>query len=70
MKPLLSTTDLESAKADAIEIGLPKRGGKQVIGHARHCDSQGKAVNLYFLEDGSEVMVDDANKTVKKWPEV
>ncbi len=68
MKPYLSESrEVIIASTNAESINLPLHNGKKIIGSARH-EHDGVAVNLYFLDDGTDVMVDDNGKAVKKWP--
>lgn len=68
MRPQISKRhDVAEAKQEAEAGMLPKLGTKQAVAHVRHCDADGKSVDWYTLEDGTEVMKDRAGKTVTKW---
>ncbi len=68
MKPYLSEScERIIADSNAFGIKLPLHNGKKVVGSVRR-ENNGVAVNLYFFEDGTDVMVDDAGKKINKWP--
>jgi hypothetical protein len=56
---------VENDLAESAKI-FGKIGTKQVVGHARIKHANQDADNIYMLQDGSEVMEDDAGKKVKK----
>lgn len=69
MKPVLSVQNNEATKIKAIEAGLGIKNGKQIVGMGQVKNPGKLAVNLYILEDDSEIMEDEKGNAVKEWPE-
>lgn len=58
----------EAAVDNARAAGLPEIDGQQCVGRARRHKLGEPAINWYKLEDGTEVVRDDAGRDVA-WPD-
>jgi|GEM_PF-6120563 len=69
LKIEVETLEQKSKKIIEASKHFEKIDNKQIVGHSRVKHPNQPAVNLYVLEDGTEVMEDDEGKAVTKWPE-
>ena len=67
IKPTKSR-DLTAEEITELKEAGRVRGGKAIVSKARIKNPNQQGVNMYVLEDGTEIMENDAGQAVAKWP--
>lgn len=67
-KPIFKSVPTQEAIA-AIKANGDIKNGKAIVGHVRIAPAGGEAVDIFKLEDGSEVM-EKGGKSVQTWPDI